>query len=55
MTKDVIIFINKMKYVFDHIDDWEVDHYNDIYNEASTEEFITYINKTYAKLKVYGQ
>ena len=55
MTQDVIIFINKMKYVFDHIDDLEVDHYNDIYNEASTEEFITYINKTYEKLKVYGQ
>ena len=55
MTEDVIVFVNKMKYVFDHIDDWEVDHYNDIYNEASTEEFITYINKTYEKLKVYGQ
>lgn len=55
MTQDVIIFVNKMKYVFDHIDDLEVDHYNNIYNEASTEEFITYINKTYEKLKVYGQ
>ena len=55
MTEDVIVFVNKMKYVFNHIEDWEVDHYNDIYNEASTEEFITYINKTYGKLKVYGQ
>lgn len=55
MTEDVIVFVNKMKYVFNHIDDWEIDHYNDIYNEASTEEFITYINKTYGKLKVHGQ
>lgn len=53
MTEDVIIFVNKTKYVFDHIDDWEIDHYNDMYNDASAEEFITYINRTYEKLKLY--
>ena len=43
---DVIIFINKMKTVFDLLPDGEIDTYNDIYNE-STEEFITWINRKY--------
>ena len=41
---DVIIFINKMKTVFNLLPDEEIDTYNDIYNE-STEEFITWINR----------
>ena len=44
--KDVIIFINKMKIVFNLLPDEEIDTYNDIYNK-STEEFITWINKKY--------
>ena len=43
---DVIIFINKMKTVFNFLSDEEIDIYNDIYNE-STEEFITWINRKY--------
>lgn len=43
---DVIIFINKMKTVFNLISDEEIDIYNDIYNE-STEDFIAWINKKY--------
>ena len=43
---DVIIFINKMKTVFDLLPDEEIDTYNNIYNE-STEDFITWINKKY--------
>ena len=43
---DVIIFINKMKTVFNLISDEEIDIYNDIYNK-STEEFITWINRKY--------
>ena len=43
---DVIIFINKMKTVFNLLSDEEIDIYNDIYNE-STEEFIIWINKKY--------
>lgn len=43
---DVIIFINKMKKVFELLPDEEIDVYNDIYNE-STEEFIAWINKKY--------
>ena len=44
--KDIIIFINKMKVVFNLLPDEEIDTYNNIYNE-STEEFITWINKKY--------
>lgn len=44
--KDVIIFINKMKVVFNLLPDEEIDTYNDIYNE-STEKFITWINRKY--------
>lgn len=44
--QDVIIFINKMKVVFDLLPDEEIDTYNNIYNE-STEEFITWINRKY--------
>ncbi len=43
---DVIIFINKMKIVFNLLPDEEIDIYNDIYNK-STEEFITWINRKY--------
>ena len=43
---DVIIFINKMKTVFNLLPDEEIDIYNDIYNK-STEEFITWINRKY--------
>ena len=43
---DVIIFINKMKTVFDLLPDEEIDTYNNIYNE-STEDFIAWINKKY--------
>ena len=46
--QDVIIFINKMKTVFNLLPDEEIDIYNDIYNE-STEEFIAWINKKYEK------
>lgn len=44
--RDVIIFINKMKIVFDLLSDEELDIYNDIYNR-STEEFISWINQKY--------
>lgn len=44
--QDVIIFINKMKVVFNLLPDEEIDTYNDIYNE-STEKFITWINRKY--------
>ena len=44
--QDVIIFINKMKVVFNFLPDEEIDIYNDIYNE-STEEFIAWINRKY--------
>ena len=44
---DVVIFINKMKVVFNLLPDEEIDLYNDIYNNASTEEFIAWIDKKY--------
>ena len=44
--QDVIIFIDKMKTVFNLLPDEEIDIYNDIYNE-STEEFIAWINRKY--------
>jgi len=44
--RDVIIFINKMKIVFNLLSDEELDMYNDIYNR-STEEFISWINQKY--------
>ena len=44
--RDVIVFINKMKIVFDFLSDEELDMYNDIYNR-STEEFISWINQKY--------
>lgn len=46
--RDVIVFINKMKIVFDLLSDEELDMYNDIYNR-STEEFISWINQKYEK------
>lgn len=47
---DVIIFINKMKTVFNFLSDEEIDIYNDIYNE-STEDFIAWINQKYEYYK----
>lgn len=44
--QDVIIFINKMKTVFNLLPDEEIDTYNNIYNE-STEDFIIWINRKY--------
>ena len=44
--QDVIIFIDKMKTVFNLLPDEEIDTYNDIYNE-STEDFIAWINRKY--------
>ena len=43
---DVMIFINKMKVVFNLLPEEEIDTYNDIYNK-STEEFIAWINRKY--------
>ena len=45
--KDVIIFINKIKVVLNVISDEEMDEYNNIYNDKSTEELITWINQKY--------
>jgi hypothetical protein len=36
-----------MKIVFNLLPDVEIDTYNDMYNNASTEEFVTWINKKY--------
>lgn len=47
---DVIIFINKMKTVFNLLPDEEIDIYNDIYNK-STEDFIAWINQKYEYYK----
>lgn len=47
---DVIIFINKMKTVFNLLPDEEIDTYNDIYNE-STEKFVVWINQKYEYYK----
>lgn len=45
--QDVIIFINKMKTVVNLLLDEEIDLYNDMYNDALTEEFIAWINRKY--------
>ena len=45
--RDVIVFINKMKTVFNLLPDEEIDIYNDIYNNESTEDFIAWINRKY--------
>ena len=45
--RDVIVFINKMKIVFDLLSDEEIDTYNNMYNDYPTEEFITWINRKY--------
>jgi len=47
---DIIIFIDKMKVVFDLLSDEEIDIYNDLYNE-STEKFIEWINLKYEYYK----
>lgn len=44
---DIVAFINKMKTVFNLLPDAEIDTYNDMYNDVSTEEFVAWINKKY--------
>jgi hypothetical protein len=44
---DIVAFINRMKAVFNLLPDEEIDTYNDMYNDTSTEEFVTWINKKY--------
>ncbi len=48
--QNIIIFIDKMKIVFDLLSDEEIDIYNDLYNE-STEKFIEWINLKYEYYK----
>lgn len=48
--EDVINFVNKMKKVFDTIPDEEIDTYNNIYNNGSTEAFVYYIYRRYREL-----
>jgi len=38
-----------MKFVFYLLPDDEVDTYNDMYNDTSTEKFVTWINRKYEK------
>lgn len=47
---DIVIFINKMKKVFELLPDEEMDTYNNMYNNHSTEKFVAWINKQYQKL-----
>ena len=47
---DIVIFINKMKKVFELLPDEEIDTYNAIYNDFPTETFVAWINKQYQKL-----
>lgn len=51
MGKDVVEFIDKCKYVFDRIDDDELDIYNTIYI-CSSNEFVAYINNRYSEIKM---
>ena len=44
--RDVIVFIDKMKTVFNLLPEEEIDIYNNIYNE-STENFVLWINQKY--------
>ena len=44
--RDVIVFIDKMKIVFNLLPEEEIDIYNNIYNE-STENFVSWINQKY--------
>ena len=44
---DIVAFINRMKTVFNLLPDNEIDTYNDMYNDTSTEEFVAWINKKY--------
>lgn len=48
---DVVIFINKMKTVFSSLPDEEIDLYNDMYNDTSTEDFVAWINQKYEEYK----
>ena len=47
---DVVIFIDKMKKVFELLPDKDIDTYNSIYNDFPTETFVTWINNQYEKL-----
>ena len=44
---DIVAFINRMKTVFNLLSDDEIDTYNDMYNNTSTEKFVAWINKKY--------
>jgi hypothetical protein len=48
-VSQIATFINKMKTVFNLLSDEEIDEYNNIYNDRSTEEFIKWINQKYEK------
>ena len=48
---EIIIFINKMKTVFNLISDEEIDTYNNLYNDYPTEDFINWINEKYNEIK----
>ncbi len=43
----IATFINKTKTVFNLLSDEEIDEYNNIYNNKSTEEFIKWIEQKY--------
>lgn len=47
---DVIIFIKKMKKVFELLPDEEIDTYNEMYNNYPIKDFIAWINQKYQKL-----
>lgn len=46
-VSQIATFINKMKTVFSLLPDEEIDEYNDMYNDKSTEDFIKWINQKY--------
>lgn len=45
----VVSFIDKIKAVLNIVSDEEMDEYNNIYNNKSTEELIKWINRKYEK------
>ena len=49
MENVIIFFIDKMKTVLNLMSDEEMDEFNNIYNDRSTEELITWINQKYDK------
>ena len=44
---DIVAFVNKTKFVLNSLLEEEIDTYNDMYNDISTEEFVAWINKKY--------